>query len=284
MSIIHILFGEQRTGKTLYLAYKAITEAYDVNRLNRCHAKIDSLNTIGYNFSKPRHLCFSDFDIEIHHWGKAPDINYWIDGFYLGLPHHVVKNQKLTYRTLNIPPFVNLYLDEGNKYFDSRNKEIMPDFRKRWVELMGQWGLTLTMVCHRPMLVDVCIRDLADFRQFLKTEFTYDCFGNIRTAKIFTRYFPTNKDFEAFLNGNIITDNVIEEAIDIDCFLPGLNIPKYYNTEFYSPAFLRFCENKDFDLLQKTHDFNSIEDVQKFNKQFNYSVPKGLYEKGVENG
>lgn len=286
MSVIHIYFGNQRTGKTLYLVYDAIMHAYDRSRLEKCRSKISEYNAMGYAFSCPEHLVFSDFDIEIHHFGKAPTVNYWIDGFYLGMPHQVVKrsgnSNVLTYRTLNIPPFVNLYLDEGNKYFDSRNSEIMPAFRKRWVELMGQWGLTLSMVCHRPMLVDSCIRDLADFREFLKCDFLYDSFGRIIRVDLKTRFYPTNKDAMAYIQNGILTDNVVEETISINCSAPCMQIPYYYKTDFYTPAFLKFCENRNFDLLQKTHDFKTIEDIQQFNKQFNYNVPKGLYEKGIE--
>ncbi len=282
MATSHIFFGEQRSGKTLYLAYLANIQAYDPVKLSACYNKIDMLNSMGYNLSKPKHITFTDFDLEIHSYRKAVEMNYWIDGFYLGLPHYVVKNKKLTYRTMFLPPNINIYLDEGNKYFDSRNRDIMPDYRKRWNELLGQWGTELYMVCHRPMLVDSCIRDLSDFREFLKTDLDYDYFGNISKAIIHTRYYPTSKDAMAYIDNGIITENVTEEDIVIDCTRPFLNVPKYYDTHFYDKAFLRFAEDRDFDLIQKKHICNSVEDVQAFNKRFHYTVPQGLYEKGVE--
>jgi len=282
MATSHIFFGNQRSGKTLWLAYLANSQAYDKNKLGMCHSKVDYLNSIGFNLCKPKHLTFTDFDLEIHSYRKPAQMNYWIDGFYLGLPHHVVKNKKLTYRTMFLPPYINIYLDEGNKYFDSRNKEIMPDFRKRWIELLGQWGTELYMVCHRPMLVDLCIRDLSDFREFLSTDLTYDYFGNIATATIHTRYYPTNKDVMAYLEAGVLTKNVKIEDLFIDCKQICNNIPKYYDTHFFDKAFLRFNEERDFDLIQKKHSCNSIAEIQDFNKRFNYSVPQGLYEKGIE--
>lgn len=282
MATSHIFFGNQRSGKTLYLAYLANIQAYDKSKLIACHRKVDLLNSMGYTLTKPNHISFTDFDLEIHSFRKAVEMNYWIDGFYIGLPHYVVEKNVITYRTMFLPPYINIYLDEGNKYFDSRNKEIMPDFRKRWIELLGQWGTELYMVCHRPMLVDSCIRDLSDFREFLNTELTYDYFGNVSSATIHTRFYPTNKDAMAYIDNGIITSNVKTEDIFLDFTLPCINIPKYYDTHFYDKAFLRFAKGKDFDLVQKKHFCRTIEDVEEFNKRFNYTVPKGLYKEGIE--
>ncbi len=291
MAISHIFFGNQRTGKTLYLVYQVELHALDQNSLNACYNKIDSLNALGYDLSKPKHLAFTDFDCEIHAFRKKPMMNYWVDGFYLGLPHYVVKHDSktksdiLTYRTMFLPPYAKIFLDEGNKYFDSRNKEIMPDFRKRWIELLGQWGTELFMVCHRPELVDKCVRDLSDFREFYKeADLEFDYFGNVKLITLHTRYYPTNKDVMAYLESGILTKNVITEDIVIDCSKPCMNITKYYDTHFYNKAFLRFAEDKDFDLVQKNHKCSNVNDVIEFNKRFNYTVPKGLYEEGLENG
>ena len=42
MSCIHIYFGEQRKGKTLYMVLQAQLVAYDKARLNNCYQRIDA--------------------------------------------------------------------------------------------------------------------------------------------------------------------------------------------------------------------------------------------------
>lgn len=284
MSCIHIYFGEQRKGKTLYMVLQAQYAAYDKARLNDCYNRIDAYNALGYNFSKPKHLVVADFDLEIHHFGKQPDINYWCNGFYLGLPKVVIKERKtgcikqqvVTFKTMRLAPCMSIFLDEGNKYFNSRNKKIMPGWRSRFIELMGQYGLEMHMVCHRPELVDSNVRDMADFREFLGVDITCDSMGKICTLTIHSRYFANNRDVEAYLQNNILPSySKIEQTI-IDCRIPCFDIGKYYDTHFFDKVFLKGAENKDFDLIQKKHICKSIEDIKQFNREFDYTVPKDL--------
>lgn len=284
MSCIHIYFGEQRQGKTLYMVLQAQLVAYDKSRLNNCYNRIDAYNAMGYKFSKPKHLVLADFDIELHHFGKQPEMNYWCNGFYLGMPRVVtserkigiVKQQVVTYRTMFLAPGMSIFLDEGNKYFNSRDRDIMPGWRSRFIELMGQYGLEMHMVCHRPELVDSNVRDLADFREFVGVDIAYDAIGRICTMTINSRYFANNKDVEQYLKTGILPSYSKIEQTVIDCRVPCFDIGKYYDTHFFDKAFLKDAENKDFDLIQKKHTCYTIEDVQKFNKEFDYKVPKGL--------
>ena len=94
MSCIHIYFGEQRQGKTLYMVLQAQLAAYDKARLNNCYQRIDAYNELGYHFTKPKHVVVADFDIELHHFGKQPEMNYWCNGFYLGMPKVVMGERK----------------------------------------------------------------------------------------------------------------------------------------------------------------------------------------------
>lgn len=266
------------------MVLQAQLAAYDKSRLNNCYNRIDKYNSMGYSFSKPKHLVVADFDMELHHWGKQPELAYWCNGFYLGMPRAVMGERKVgcirqpvvVYRTMYLPPCMSIFLDEGNKYFNSRDREIMPGWRSRFIELMGQYGLELHMVCHRPELIDSNVRDLADFREFLGVDITKDAMGNILTMTIKSRYFANNKEVEAYLKNNILPVDCKVEQTVIDCRVPCFDIGKYYDTEFFDKAFLKDAENRDFDLIQKKHTCNTIEDIKQFNKEFDYKIPKGL--------
>lgn len=282
MKYIHIITGVQGTGKTLYLAYKMNCTANDKDKIRKCKNTISNLNNMGYHFSIPEVPIFCDFDCELHRPFRKPIRPYWVNGYYIGLPVEFVKYDKKTkqnktvFRTMLLPPGY-IFLDEGNKYFDSKDDDIMTDFRKRWVELMRQFNQEMYLCAHRPMLVSKCVRDYADYTMFLSTDFLYDQFGNISLITMKYRYFENVQEMEAFLkNGTIPPGNEIQTLV-IDCEEPCMNIPKYYDTNYFSKYFLKGAKNKDFDLIKHQKYFSTPEDIDLFCQKYNYKVPKELY-------
>ena len=283
MACIHVITGLQRTGKTFYVAYLAQLLANDPAVVNSCNNEIDKFNSMGFNFSKPITPIFADFDLEVHRMFEKPTKAYYVNGFYLGLPVEIITKDKKTkqdvlkFRTMLLPPGAKIILDEGNKYFDSQDDDIMPAFRKRWIELMGQFIQELWLVSHRPMMVSKKVRDYADFTIFLNTEFSYDVLGNIVLAKMQYRYLETFQQMEAFLKNGILPPNNKIQTLTIDCTAPCFNIPKYYDTQFFEKLFLKGAKDRDFDLRQKDYRCSSPEDIDQFCKLFNYQVPKEIY-------
>ena len=292
MGCIHVITGLQRTGKTFYCAYLAQLFANDSAVLDDCYREIDKFNSMGFHFSKPITPIFADFDLEIHRMFQKPAKAYYVNGFYLGLPVEIYKKDKVTkqdiiaFRTMLLPPGAKIILDEGNKYFDSQDDDIMPAFRKRWIELMGQFKQELFLVSHRPMMVSKKVRDYADFTIFLNTQFSYDALGNIVLAKMQYRHLETFQQMEAFLKNGILPPGNEIQTLTIDCTLPCFNVPKYYDTQFFEKLFLKGAKNKDFDLKLREYQCTCPEDIDKFCKLFNYQVPKEIYslKKGEKNG
>ena len=267
---LHIYFGVQGSGKTLSAVKQLQVEAYNPTRLANCAKRILKYNSMGYHFSMPEHLAFCDFDCEIHHLGKAPTMSYLTNGFYLGLPNPNMRTQRL-------PPYFFAVLDEGNKYFNSRNKQIMPQWRSRFYELIRHWGGEIIICCQRPGLVDLNIRELTDYEEFLGCEFVKDLFGNIVLVKIKRRHFETCADVERYLSTNILPEDSKIETDIINCRLPANNIPAYYDSQFFENLFLQGFSDKDWDLIAARHICSTVNDVEKFCQVFDYRVPKNLY-------
>ncbi len=281
MAVVHIITGLQRTGKTLYLAYLANKYANDNLCLTRCHSLIDEYNAKGFHFSKPKTPVFTDFDIELHRPLQKPIHAYWINGFYLGLPAAVLKHGKnkqehVVYRTMLLPPGIKIFLDEGNKFADSQNEDLMPDCKKRWIELMGQFEQELFLVAHRPTAVSKKVRDYADYTIFLKTDFYYNERGNISVVKMQYRRLENFQQMEAYLKSEILPNGNKIETLTIDCEALCNNIPAYYNTKFFDKYFLQGAKDRDFDLIFHQNNFSTPEDIDLFCKKYSYKVPKEI--------
>lgn len=283
MACVHIYFGLQGAGKTFAFVYKMNQIANDKSNLMNCYNRIAKFNTLGYRFSYPQIPIMCDFNCELHRMFERPISPYRVNGYFLGLPVEVIekdkklKTEKIVYRTMLLPPGMRIFLDEGHKYFNSHDDDIMPDFRLRWIELLRQWGQELYLCVQRPFLVSKSVRDYADFTMFLKTDFIYDMYGNIAVAKLQYRYFQNYLEMEAFVkNGILPKGNEVQEMI-IDCTLPCNNIPKYYDTEYFAKYFLKGAKDKDFDLPEHQQIFSNPEDIDLFCKNYNYKVPKQIY-------
>lgn len=283
MACVHIITGLQRTGKTLYMSYLANKVAQDPMSINKCYQLIDKYNAMGFHFSKPDVPVFSDYRLEIHQFMKKPTVAYWVNGFYLGLPAEVLRRGKdnrehVVYRTMLFPPGINIFLDEGNKFADSQNEDLMPDNKKRWIELMGQFGQELFIVAHRPTAVSKKVRDYADFTIFLKTDFYYNERGKISVVKMQYRKLDNFQQMEAYLKSETLpSDNKIE-TLTIDCEQPCNNIPAYYDTTFFANYFLENAKDKDFDLIKHSDTLSTPEDIDLFCKKYSYKVPKEIYQ------
>lgn len=283
MACVHIITGIQGTGKTLYLSYLVQLLANNQSVINNCHSLIDCYNAKGFNFSKPDIPIFADTEFEIHRLFNAPTTTYFVSGYHLGLPHWVVREDKknhnsiVRYRTMLLPPGVKILLDEGNKYFDSKDDDLMPGWRTRWIELMRHFDQELYLVAHRPFMVSKRVRDYADYMLFLKTNFRYDEKDKISCIEFQYRRFDTFQEMEAYLkSGKLPLGNEIE-SLKIDCSLPCNKIYKYYDTKFFDKMFLEGVKDCDFDLVRKNTYCNSPEDINLFCKQYNYKVPKEIY-------
>ena len=147
--------GIPRVGKTALMTRDALIHlkgAQAHRDLIKSRKLLKPLNENGFNYVLPEdHLVFSDYGISTGAHGRIR--NYEIDGFHMGLYNDV-------HPTVFIPPGSNVYLDEAQKYYNSKENAKLADFVSRYYELHGHFRLTITLTMQRPILIDKNIREL----------------------------------------------------------------------------------------------------------------------------
>lgn len=280
MACIHIITGLQRTGKTLFMSYLSNKIANDPSVLANCHRLIDKYNAMGFHFSKPDVPIFTDYYQELHRFMQPPTKAYYVNGFYLGLPVELIerksKKEIVKFRTMLLPPGIKILLDEGNKFADSQKEEAMPDYKKRWIELMGQFEQELYLVAHRPTAVSKKVRDYADYTIFFKTDFYYNEKGKISVVKMYYRTLTDFQEMEAYLKSKELPKNNEMQCLTVDCEQVCNNIPAYYDTKFFDKYFLQGAKDKDFDLIKHELKCTTPEDIDLFCKKYTYKMPKEM--------
>ena len=127
------------------LAMQHMTGVQAHRDLKQCRKLLAPLLAGGFGYAPPDdHLVFSDYTIQTH---RGRVTNYECDGFYLGLAQD-------THPTMFLPPASHVYLDEAQKYFNSREgASKLADFVSRFYELHGHYRLNITLTVQRPMLL-----------------------------------------------------------------------------------------------------------------------------------
>ena len=138
---ITIICGKPRVGKTALMTTIALShlKGRQAHRdLVKCRKLLAPLNAGGFNFVPPDdHLVFADYTITAGAHGRIT--SYECAGFSLGLFND-------DHPTMYLPPASYVFLDEAQKYFNSREKGLA-DFVSRYYELHGHYRLEVYCTC-----------------------------------------------------------------------------------------------------------------------------------------
>lgn len=263
--MIRIIFGLPRVGKTALMTSFALehmrgrTAAQEVLECNKLVAK---LNAGGYRLHPPRnHLVFADYPIT-DRFGSS----YEIDGYNLGLP-----NESHT-TTAFLAPFSNIYLDEAQKYLNSRLSSKLADFVSRFYELHGHMRLNINMTVQRPGLIDLNVRELAlEVIEVVELKHEYDCGRIVRSDWVCNVY---NSAAAAL---NYIDSGKRKGSGERKQYSFDGNIFRHYDSFNFMPAFFAGRENADFDLKPSSKCEMTRDGFESFNNTHSYAVPKTYY-------
>lgn len=259
-----IVFGKPGVGKTALLTYMSNEVAFDYERLRKSYAEIDGLNTGGFQFEKPNCLVFMDYSATFHKSGYRPKKSYEISGFHLGLPNN-------DYDTVLLPPYSFIVLDEAQKYYNSRLKNLN-DYVSRFYELRRHNGYDIVLACQRLNLIDLNVREIAD--EFILVDdlkFKYDKQGNIKQM-IWTCYVWDNLTAVTLYNNTSEKKYLGQKRV----YKADYNVFNCYNSFNFKASFFKNCTvNSKFDLIRNESLGFDLESIAKFNEQFDYTVPKG---------
>ncbi len=268
---ITIICGIPRAGKTALMTRFALEHMKGVQAhrdLIKCRKLLAPLNNGGFHYEPPAdHLVFADYTIMSGANGRIK--SYECNGFFLGLYN------KVEHPTMFLPPSSNIYLDEAQKYFNSRDSKNLADFVSRFYELHGHYRLNVCCTVQRPKLIDLNIRELAAeviFVEALEHEQTgrrvtrsqWTCFqwDNVAAAIAY---------IEGGKSKTLRGDKVRFEYAG--------NIFKHYDSYALFPAFLKGNEDESFNLRHAVPTGYTRAEVADFNDQHDYTVPDTYYKK-----
>ncbi len=266
---IKIVSGEPGAGKTALLTCFAEphlkgTQAH--RDVMQCRKLLAPLNAGGFSYTAPDdHVTFVDYTIMT---GPNRSItNYECNGFNLGLFND-------SHPTMFLPPASHIFLDEAQKYFNSREKGLA-DCVSRFYELHRHYRLNITISVQRPKLIDLNIRELAAEVIYVE-ELEHEQTGRRVTRSQWTCFQWDNVAAAiAYIEGGksktLRGDKVRFEYAG--------NIFKHYDSYAFFPAFLKGNEDESFNLRHAVPTGYTRAEVADFNDQHDYTVPETYYKK-----
>lgn len=267
--MITIICGEPRAGKTALMTSFALEhiKGRQAHRdLVKCNKLLAPLNKGGFNFAAPKdHLVFADYTITA--LGGSIK-NYECNGFYLGLAND-------NHPTMFLPPCSYIYLDEAQKYFNSRDSKNLADFVSRYYELHGHYRLNVYCTVQRPKLIDLNVRELAaeviyvhelkhklNGRRVLSSEWSCYVWDNVAAA---VSWIESGRD-------------AANAGQKVKYTFSG-NIFKHYDSFAFFPIFLKGNEDEPFNLRHAVKTGANRDEIADFNDEHDYTVPETYWKK-----
>lgn len=268
--MIRIISGNPGKGKTLLAIYfmflDTCVNGYD-NYIKSCK-EIAKLNSNGFHFSYPqeKHVTYFNGEARLAPLGRVVKHPYIFNPWRMGVP--TGENDVSLFF-----PGSKIYIDEAQRYYNSRLSYCFPDFVSRFYELHRHWKLDITLIAQRAGLIDLNIREIA--QEFLYVEdldVEEDSLGNLIKATWAVRKFTNNADLEHYLDGK----KDLGEEVIIEC---TENLFKFYDTEFYKFLFLNKRSNQDF-LQQLLRPYKLTPEIcDKLSEIYSAVPPKEYYNK-----
>jgi hypothetical protein len=164
--MITIFFGDPGSGKTSLMSAMAIDLMCDSRDFVRsCRRIVQKLDLGGYCISLPddlNHLVFSDYEIVCKRELRPVQKSWEVDGFRLGLPNE-------RHETIKLPPYSSVFLDEGQRYYNSRvQASLFSDFVSGFYEMHRHYYLNIYLTCQRSGLIELNIRGVS--QRFIEIE------------------------------------------------------------------------------------------------------------------
>ena len=268
--MIRIISGITGAGKSLFAVYlmylDTCVNGYD-NYLKSCR-EIENLRHNGFSLSYPKqkHITYFNGQVRFSPYCRPVKTAYSFNPWEMGLP---VANKK----TRLFFPCAKIYIDEAQRFYNSRLSYCFPDFVSRFFELHRHWDLDITLIAQRSGLIDINIREIStEFLHIEKLEREEDSLGNLKKTIWHIKKFTNNADLEHYLDGH---KELGEEEI-ITC---EENLYKYYDTHFFKFLFLNQKESQNF-LQQTLNPFRySPEICNKLSEIYSATAPANFYDK-----
>ena len=266
--MITIIFAPPRTGKTCFMTHCLNMLAFDRNRNRSMTREIMFKNQNGFNLTIPKHCVSSNYAIIFRKFGYSPRFSRVINPFRLGFANEFVETH-FNY------PFEAIGITEAQKYLNSRLSMYYPEWQSRWYEQHGHNNLDIFLDTQRPMLIDVNIRELAQFIEIMSLKVAYDDYGKVNKLKWTIRIIDNSSLFDKYMaSGKKDTSCYIEKTV-----IANYNVFDLYDSQCCKPKFYAGHFENDFDILESQPVEESLEGYIKYLEESDDELPKGFYQR-----
>lgn len=271
--MITIICGEPGNGKTALMTYFAIQKMTNEgwNLWTNSCKRIQELYAGGFKnlrYLPQKHTVYSDYVIR-NKWFNIQ--SYYCNGFNVALPNPF-------FETMFFAPYSQIFLDEAQKYYDSRMSKYIRECVYRFYQLHRHNHLDIYMTCQRLGNIDLNIRDISRRIIYVeKLDIEKDEFGRIVKMKWHTIEFTCLKFAEAFLDN----DNKSVQHEKKDYEYTG-NIFDFYSSYSNEACFYDGNYESNYDCLIEREYGSNVEDFIKYNEEHMYYAPKGYWKNDKE--
>lgn len=240
LSTIYIIFGLPRVGKTCLMSHIANTVMYDFKRTEAMQEVVKDLNVEGFNLEMPPHVVSANYDIMGYKYLCSENTCRRINPYKLGIKEFAPEDADLH---LDIPYGV-YFIQEAQRYLNSRRSANFPDFQSRWYETLGHNHMVVFLDCQRPGLIDLNVRANASFIEVRDLDVKLNKYGDVKGLKWYIRRIENSEALDTYLqSGRQNTDVFVDDVIEAD-----YNVFEIYDSHGCRGRFYnnRECEKFNF--------------------------------------
>ena len=265
--MITIIFAPPRTGKTCFMTHLLNLHAFDRERTKSMVREIMRKNANGFNLTIPKHCVSANYDITFRKFRYSPRLSRRINPYRLGFKNQFVKTH------FNLP-YEAIGITEAQKYLNSRMSMYFPEWQSRWYEQHGHNNLDIYLDTQRPMLIDVNIRELAQFVEIIKLTIFRNNYRKICKLQWLIRRIENSSLFDKYMSsGKQDKTCYTEEVVEAD-----YNVFACYDSQSCKPKFYDGHLDEDFDIQESSPVEESLDGYIKYLQENDDELPENFYQ------
>ena len=258
--MITIIYGPPRVGKTCLMTYFLNERAFDYERNRAMKYEIEQRNVGGFHLTVPDYSVACNYEAIFRRFRYSPRPCTVINPFKLGFWNADVKTHFL-------PPYTSVGITEAQKYFNSRRFREYPEWQSRFYEGHGHNFYDFFLDTQRPSLIDINIRELADFIEVVSMDVKKDGpvwkIRRIENSALYDVYVSSGKRDRHTYS---------EETIRA-----GYDVFRLYDSRNLKPLFYAGHFNADFDAAPAAVTGEDRDSFRAYAKQHLTELPERFY-------
>ncbi len=233
------------------MTYLLNEAAFDYRRNRIMQNTIMAKNEFeGYHLTIPKHCVSANYEITFKKFGYYPRQARVIDPNRLGFANEKVK-------THFILPYETFGIMEAQEFYNSRNFANFPGWKSNLFEQHGHNHLNFYLDTQRPGLIDVNIRELAQFIEIRNLEVHYTKFGFFDHATWTIREFDNSGAVDEYMKSDKKAADLYVESKRTT----KTNVFNLYNSYSLESKFYEGHENEDFDIVYARQYLQDIKEA-----------------------